>query len=130
MAANHTRSTPFGSHYTSGGTTVLALQGEIDILTVPALTARLDALTADRSPDLVLDLRTVSFIDCAGLGVLCRARNRARARRGRLRLVTDSARLLRILRCTGLSDAFDVRPRWPEDPTDTPAVRPVSASAR
>lgn len=115
MAANHTRSTPFRSHCTSGGTTVLALQGEIDILTVPALVAHLDTLTADQSPDLVLDLRTVSFIDCAGLGVPCRAQNRARVRHGRLRLVTDSARLLRILHCTGLTDAFDIRRRWPED---------------
>ncbi|WP_105967648.1 STAS domain-containing protein [Streptomyces geranii] len=122
MAANHTKSTPFGSHYTSGGTAVLALQGEIDILTVPALAAHLDTLTAAESPDVVLDLRTVSFIDCAGLGALCRARNRARARHGRLRLVTDSARLLRILRCTGLTNTFDIRPRWPEDLAGTSAA--------
>ncbi|WP_055524795.1 STAS domain-containing protein [Streptomyces graminilatus] len=119
MAADDTRFTPFRSHRTSGGTTVLPLRGEIDILTVPALSAQLDTLTADHSPDLVLDLRTVSFIDCAGLGLLCRARNRARARHGRLRLVTDSTWLLRLLRCTGLTDSFDIRPRWPEDPAGT-----------
>jgi anti-sigma B factor antagonist len=100
----------------------VALQGEIDILTVPALAAHLDTLTADPCPDLVLDLRTVAFIDCAGLGVLCRARNRARARHGRLRLVTDSARFLRILRRTGLTGAFDIHPRWPQDLTGAPAT--------
>ncbi|MEW2515302.1 STAS domain-containing protein [Streptomyces sp. NPDC046870] len=93
------------------GPTVVALRGEIDLLTAPALAARLDALTARPRPDLVLDLRPTEFIDCAGLGVLCRARNRVLTRGGRLRLVTDSARFLRMLRVTGLAGVFEVGPR-------------------
>ncbi|MET8561851.1 STAS domain-containing protein [Streptomyces flaveolus] len=95
------------------GPTVLALHGEIDLLTASALSERLDALTARPRPDLVLDLRPTEFIDCAGLGVLCRARNRVLARGGRLRLVTDSARFLRMLRVTGLWGVFEVRPTAP-----------------
>ncbi|MER5436465.1 STAS domain-containing protein [Streptomyces sp. NPDC002588] len=114
MTTDHTTSTPYRAHHTVGGVTVVTLQGEIDLLAVPELAARLDALTEGPRPDLVLDLRPVSFIDCAGLGVLCRALRRARARHGRLRLVTDSARFLRILRCTSLAGAFDIRSRWPE----------------
>ncbi|MGW2460456.1 STAS domain-containing protein [Streptomyces sp. NPDC001761] len=101
------------AHADGPGPTVLALRGEIDLLTAPALSARLDALTARPRPDLVLDLRPTEFIDCAGLGVLCRARNRVLARGGRLRLVTDSARFLRLLRVTGLGDVFEVHPRLP-----------------
>ncbi|MGJ3558392.1 STAS domain-containing protein [Streptomyces sp. INA 01156] len=37
------------------------------------LSRRLDTLADRAFPDLVLDLRAVSFIDCSGLGVLCRA---------------------------------------------------------
>ncbi|MCS0604892.1 STAS domain-containing protein [Streptomyces sp. LP11] len=96
-----------------GGATVLPLRGEIDVLTAPELTRRLDALTGDPRPDLVLDLRPVDFIDCAGLSALCRARNRVLARRGRLRLVTDSVGFLRMLRVTGLRDVFEVHPRLP-----------------
>ncbi|AKN70779.1 hypothetical protein QR97_14010 [Streptomyces sp. PBH53] len=103
----------------AAGPTVLALPGEIDLATVPALSARLDALTARPRPDLVLDLRPTEFIDCAGLGVLCRARNRVLARRGRLRLVTDSARFLRMLRVTGLGGVFEVQPRLPDLPAGT-----------
>ncbi|MGW0510195.1 STAS domain-containing protein [Streptomyces olivaceoviridis] len=95
------------------GPTVLTLRGEIDLLTAPALSERLDALTARPRPDLVLDLRPTEFIDCAGLGALCRARNRALARGGRLCLVTDSARFLRMLRLTGLWGVFEVRSRLP-----------------
>ncbi|WP_373463417.1 STAS domain-containing protein [Streptomyces sp. B4I13] len=70
---------------------VVELRGELDISTAPPLAARLDALTAGPHPDLVLDLHSTAFIDCAGLGVLCRARNRVPARHGRLRLVTTVA---------------------------------------
>ncbi|WP_330234929.1 STAS domain-containing protein [Streptomyces sp. NBC_00566] len=53
-------------------------------------------------------LRPVRFIDRTGLGVLCRARNRAEARRGRLRLRSESEAFLRLLRATGLRDSFEV----------------------
>ncbi|MFD1659261.1 STAS domain-containing protein [Streptomyces caeni] len=89
-------------------TAVAELRGEIDILTAPPLKARLDALTAGPHPDVVLDLRPVTFIDCTGLGLLCRARNRVMARGGRLRLVSDSASFLRLLRGTGLAGAFEL----------------------
>lgn len=90
---------------------MVTLHGEIDLLTAPAVTARLDRLTAGRRPDVVIDLRTVDFIDCSGLGALCRARRRALARRGRLRLVCDSPRFLQILRYVRLEGDFDIRPR-------------------
>ncbi|MFC9909876.1 STAS domain-containing protein [Streptomyces sp. NPDC059862] len=53
----------------TGGTTVVELRGEIGILTAPPRAAHLDVLTAGPCPDLVLDLRSVSFIDCRGPGL-------------------------------------------------------------
>ncbi|MFF7965308.1 STAS domain-containing protein [Streptomyces sp. NPDC007903] len=97
MAENHTEPT------------VIALSGDIDLLTAPAVTAALDALTSDPHPDLVLDLRPVRFIDCTGLGILCRARDRAETRHGRLRLLSESDAFLRLLRATGLRNAFEVQ---------------------
>ncbi|CAL9649779.1 STAS domain-containing protein [Streptomyces sp. enrichment culture] len=102
---------PHRAEHTVGGTTVVTLHGDIDLLAVPALNARLDRLTAVGRPDLVIDLSAVDFIDCSGIGVLCRAWKRALARHGRLRLVCDSPRFLRILRQVRLDDVFDVRPR-------------------
>ncbi|WBO68628.1 STAS domain-containing protein [Streptomyces camelliae] len=120
---------PAGSRPAPGGATVVPLLGEIDVLTAPALSARLDRLTADARPDLALDLRPVTFIDCAGLGVLCRARNRVRARRGRLRLVTDDAGFQRVLRATGLRDVFDAHPRLPRPEVSAPGPEAVSTAA-
>ncbi|MER8007441.1 MULTISPECIES: STAS domain-containing protein [unclassified Streptomyces] len=93
------------------GRTVVALRGEIDLSTVPSLSARLDELTAGPRPDLVVDLRDVSFIDCSGLGMLCRTRNRVVAHEGRLRLVTDSPDFRRLLPPVGLADVFDLESR-------------------
>ncbi|MFH8347331.1 STAS domain-containing protein [Streptomyces sp. NPDC018045] len=93
-----------------GATTVVELSGEVDILAATALTARLDEITGARHPDLVLDVRHVTFIDCCGVSMLCRTRRRAEAKAGRLRLagVADSKSVLRLLRLTGLLAVFDL----------------------
>ncbi|MEU6772299.1 STAS domain-containing protein [Streptomyces sp. NPDC046759] len=121
VAEDHTARDVVPAHRVAGGATVLSLHGEIDVLTASALAQRLDAFTASAGPDLVLDLRPVTlrpvtFIDCAGLGVLCRARNRTLSRRGRLRLVAESAGFRRILRATGLGDVFELHTRPPQPP--------------
>ncbi|MGW1911562.1 STAS domain-containing protein [Streptomyces sp. NPDC002076] len=114
VAGQHTAPEVHVAHRVAGGATVVSLHGVIDVLTAPALSLRLDALTTGPELDLVLDLRPVTFIDCAGLGVLCRARNRMLARQGRLRLITESASLRRILRVTGLGGVFEVHTRPPQ----------------
>ncbi|MCW7945215.1 sulfate transporter [Streptomyces hygroscopicus] len=121
------RSEPRHTERAVGGTTVVELRGEIDILTALPLGARLDDLTAAVHPDLVLDLRAVSFIDCAGLRLLCRAYNRVMERHGRLRLVTDSARFLRVLSGAGLDGVFQRYDRLPEDLAAMPARCPSAA---
>ncbi|NBM19810.1 STAS domain-containing protein [Streptomyces sp. GC420] len=95
-------------------TTVVELFGEIDLLTAPAAAEHLDALTAGPRPDVVVDLSSVTFMDCSGLSVLCRARNRALERGGRIRLVVGSPRILRLLRVARLSAVFDVLEALPE----------------
>jgi anti-anti-sigma factor len=114
------RSAPHHAEHTVGDITVVELRGDIDIFTSPSLSARLEALTAGQYPDLVLDLRSMVFIDCAGLGVLCRARNRTETRHGRLRLVTDSRRFRRILRTVGLAGVFELHPDLGTALTRTP----------
>lgn len=91
-----------------GGTTVVELHGEMDILTAPPLAAYLDALTAVPGCDLVLDLQYLSFIDCSGISVLCRTRRRVRERQGRLALVVRDPRIRGTLRIAGVLGVFDV----------------------
>ncbi|WP_308050808.1 STAS domain-containing protein [Streptomyces purpurogeneiscleroticus] len=93
-----------------GGITVMELSGELDILARINLADRIDVLTSTGRPDLVVDLRRVTFMDCGGLSLLCRARLRILSREGRLRLVADdgSPSVVRLLRLTGLLDAFEI----------------------
>jgi anti-sigma B factor antagonist len=72
------------------------------------MSARLDSLAREARPNLVLDLRMVTFLDCAGVSLLCRLRNRALERGGRLRLVIVDPRFTRLLRMVRLEDAFEV----------------------
>ncbi|MFR9799802.1 STAS domain-containing protein [Streptomyces sp. MS06] len=114
MAGSFTSPAPGTSERVVAGTTVVAVCDDLDLVSAAPLSARLDLLTAGPRPDVVIDLRAVEFIDCSGLGVLCRARNRALQRRGRLRLVADSARLPDLLDRVGLQGVFDVLARLPE----------------
>ncbi|GAA1909941.1 hypothetical protein GCM10009716_19770 [Streptomyces sodiiphilus] len=114
---------------TDGSTVLVAPAGEVDIQTGQPLSATLDVLTAGFRPDLVLDLRQVTFIDCGGLSLLVRARMRALNRGGRLRLVISSPFVLRVLRLAGLAEAFEVLARLPESRTPAGAAGGVMAPA-
>lgn len=92
------------------GSTLVELSGEIDLLAVPQITTCIDAVTSGPHPRLVLDLRSVTFIDCRGLSVLVRARSRVRERAGRLSLVVTDDRFIQLMRNTGLLDSFSVHP--------------------
>jgi anti-anti-sigma factor len=125
MAEIHCESGPCHTERVVGGTTVVEVRGEIDICTAPPLSARLDSLTGSSGPDLLLDLRSVTFIDCSGLRLLCRARNRTLARRGRLRLVNDSPRFRAILRDTLLAGVFEIHRDVPAALFGTPEMTTV-----
>ncbi|MFI6627170.1 STAS domain-containing protein [Streptomyces sp. NPDC050528] len=129
MTEIHTTAVLRSSERVIAGTTVVALSGEIDLLTAHQLSARLDMLTAGPRPDLVLDLRSVSFIDCAGLSVLRRAQNRAAARDGRLRLLTSGTGFLRILRHAQLGGVFEIHARLPNALAARPESGDTSATA-
>ena len=75
--------------------------GELDIATAPQLeqTLRKAQLRARR---VVLDLRQLTFIDCAGINVLLATRRRARLEGGSLRVLRASPRVLRIIALTRL----------------------------
>ncbi|KRV47749.1 sulfate transporter [Wenjunlia vitaminophila] len=94
----------------AGETVVVEVSGEVDALAAPRLISYLDSLTTRDRPDVVLDLRRVTFLDCSGLTALVRARNRALARSGRVRLVCDDPFTLRTLRVTRLAGHFTILP--------------------
>ncbi|MFG3135606.1 STAS domain-containing protein [Streptomyces sp. NPDC048211] len=97
---------PCGRVYRRDGRTVVALRDEIDLATAALIAPALDGATSDGSPQLVVDLTEVSFLDCSGLTLLCRARRRVLDRDGRFWLVCGCPRILRLLRAGRLHDLF------------------------
>ena len=87
-----------------GSEVVLALRGELDLLTKPQFVAAL-ALAQAREVRVVLDLNELSFIDAGNIGVIHQAIKLARMRGTQLVLRSPSAPVLRVLELTGLGPA-------------------------
>lgn len=104
---------PYAHSRWAGPFTVVEVSGEIDMATADFVAEHLDAATAPPEPDVLVDLRGVTFFDCSGLRVLCRAEARARERGGRLRIVSDLPRMRRLLRAAGLLNRFPPLPELP-----------------
>ncbi|XVS62701.1 STAS domain-containing protein [Actinosynnema sp. CA-299493] len=89
------------------GVTVVAVSGEVDMLTAPQL--RADALRhLDAGSTLVLDLSGVSFLGSAGLAVLVEASQHAQRRDASFRVVAVERAVTRPLAATGLGEVFSV----------------------
>jgi len=78
--------------------------GEIDSTTAPLLSQHLTELLDSQVRELTVDLRSVSFLDSAGLCVLATAHRRAVRQDVRLRVLASSRAVVRPLQITGLWD--------------------------
>jgi anti-sigma B factor antagonist len=88
-------------------TRTVAVSGEVDTLTAPAVRAAVDSAAAQDGVDEVLvDLRGVTFLDSAGICALA-AGHGAAAGRSRVRLLCSPGSVVRVLQLTGLWDALD-----------------------
>ncbi|WP_432570080.1 STAS domain-containing protein [Kineococcus sp. SYSU DK005] len=88
------------------GCSLVAISGEVDAESAPALRARLNAVVAQGHHHLVIDLRKVDFLDSTGLGALVGVLQRVRFHDGSLHLVCTQEKILRIFRITGLTKVF------------------------
>lgn len=86
---------------------VVTLRGELDIANAADLRAVLSEAVA-RNPHVIADLSDLTFIDCASLGVLVRARTRAREAGGDLVLAGARGKVQRVLALPCLAAVFPV----------------------
>jgi anti-sigma B factor antagonist len=80
------------------GLTLVTLAGELDLATASALHGDLTRAVAATRPDVAVDLRQVTFMDCSVVSVLVAAYKRVRAAGGCLRLIGDDRGPLRLIR--------------------------------
>ncbi|MFC4946077.1 anti-sigma factor antagonist [Pseudonocardia sp. GCM10023141] len=98
-----------GVHTASEGRIVVAVGGEVDMLTSPQLrTVVLEQLDTAGAELVVLSLDGISFLGTSGLAVLVEMRDAAIAAGVTLRLACNARRVLRPLTIAGLIPMFDI----------------------
>lgn len=85
------------------GIVKVAVLGDLDCASAPRLRHVLDGLARDPR-NVVVDLGSTDFMDCAGIGVLAVAHDRRRRLGGQLVLDSPSRAASRVLGLTGLVD--------------------------
>ncbi len=99
----------------SDGRTHVAPCGELDIVTAPQLERALADATAASVPELVLDLRELTFMDSTGLRTLAQASTQADEAGVALSIVRGPRQIGRVLEISGLSPLLplvDAPPEW------------------
>jgi anti-anti-sigma factor len=105
-----------------GGVPVVTAPEEIDITNAAGLRAALLEAAVHGSGTLVADMAQTQFCDSAGLHVLVRAHQRARADGGQLLLVICAAAVLRIFAVTGIDHLIPTFPTLEQALAAAPAV--------
>jgi len=109
---------------TNRRTALVALKGELDLLTVSKVAEVIDGL--ETNPEgvrhLVLDLRGLTFMDSSGLHELIRQNEFARSNRHNLAVVRGTDAIQRVLELSGVKDMLVLV----DDPDDLvpPPVEP------
>jgi anti-sigma B factor antagonist len=82
----------------------VSLRGEVELVSVPALTAALDDVIRTTSGPFVIDLGAVDFVDSSGIACLVRARALLGQDDRQLVLVCPAGSARRALLLTGVDD--------------------------
>jgi anti-sigma B factor antagonist len=102
---------PFGcTVYADGDAVAVAPSGELDIGTAPLLESALSYQRDLGAGAFVVDLRGVTFIDCAGVHLLLRWAEDAARGRHEFRVIPGSERVQRVLEMTSAVDALGLDP--------------------
>jgi anti-sigma B factor antagonist len=87
-----------------GDTTVIAVSGELDLASSPALQEELDRAAGSDAQLLIIDLRDLDFMDSTGLSVLVRAHQRSEEQGRQLAMVKGPQQVQRLLSLTGVAE--------------------------
>jgi anti-sigma B factor antagonist len=112
---------------TADGNATVRVSGELDIATADQAYAYLRDVVDHQDGSVTMNLAGLTFCDAAGLGVLARVARHARRTGRSLKLTAARPALLRIMRITGMDEAFpEVRNpalgivAWPRQATVSP----------
>jgi anti-sigma B factor antagonist len=88
------------------GTCLIAIRGEIDIASAPALRQTFLDLITEGCTDLAVDAQDLEFVDSTGIGVLIGCRQRLQTMEGTFAIVGASDRIRRTLEVAGVASTL------------------------
>jgi anti-sigma B factor antagonist len=95
------------------GVAVLAVGGEIDLVTAPSFEKAINEVLADEPSSLIIDLSEVTFLASAGLQLLVAANERAGLSTG-FAVVAEGPSTSRPIELTDLDKIFELYPSLDE----------------
>jgi anti-sigma B factor antagonist len=104
-----------------GSAVTIAVSGEIDIASAPALRSYLSERLSEGYTEITLDLTKMTFIDSSGLGVIVGVINRLRLEEGRLIICNPPPIAVQVLSVSGLTPSLEIVTRNPAEALDRPA---------
>lgn len=87
---------------TEDGVAVLALDGRLNLVAAPQLTAYVATAVESGTSRVVVDLSAITFVDSSGLGALVAGLKRARQAGGDLRIAGPGEQVRTVLGLTSL----------------------------
>ncbi|MFN2545556.1 MAG: STAS domain-containing protein [Actinomycetota bacterium] len=88
---------------------IVLVDGEIDLSNADEIGRAIEAAVPSDVTDVVLDLRSTSYLDSSGISLLVRFAERMRSRRQRVRVVTPEGSAVRaVLTIAGLSELLSM----------------------
>lgn len=88
------------------GYTVVAVSGDLDVLTAPQLRDRLIEIVERGDRQLLVDLRPTTFVDSSGLSALVTGVKRLRSLGGDIGLVCPPGNVRRLIEISALDQVF------------------------
>jgi anti-sigma B factor antagonist len=109
-----------------GSSTIVEIDGTIDVYTASAVGEAIQSLIADGSKNIVLDLTAVTRVDSSGLGTLVGNAKSITSAGGTIWLVGVDSRAGKMLRITRLAKYFRIRDAVEEvlDELEIPVLSP------
>jgi anti-sigma B factor antagonist len=98
------------SRTTAGNVPIVAVTGEVDVYSAPALKDKITELIGSGETTLIVDLGGVAFLDSTGLGALVEGRTATADAGGSMPLVCGQERILKLFTITGLDGVFTIHP--------------------
>jgi anti-sigma B factor antagonist len=92
----------------TGHSAVVAVDGELDLLSCPSLENAIDQLAESDVDLVIIDLRGVEFMDSTGPHLLVRTQNRTHESGRRFALVRGRKQVQRLFDLTGLADSLTI----------------------